>query len=82
MCLICRAALNISLVSKGAAVVPPSVVGGLLGTVWFISMGKLDEPMASDLNSGFSMVKTNLVNFIFTSFILGYFLYVPFCGFV
>lgn len=51
--------------------VPASVMGGLVGTFWFISMGHMDESMASDLNAGLSMVKSNLVNFVFSAFILG-----------
>lgn len=50
---------------------PTAVLGGLVGMVWFISMGRLDEPMATDLNTGISMVKTNLVDIVFTAFILG-----------
>ena len=63
----------------GVVVIPTSVLGGLIGTAWFISMGKVDEPMATDLNKGFSMVKSNLVNFVFTAFILGNSLFILAC---
>lgn len=55
----------------GVGIVPTSVIGGLIGTIWFITMGRLDASMAADLNTGFSMIKSNLVNFVFTAFILG-----------
>jgi hypothetical protein len=53
------------------AVVPTALLGGVIGLVWFIIMCAVDPALAPDLAAGLTMIKTNLVNFVFTSFILG-----------
>lgn len=53
------------------AVVPTALLGGVIGLLWFIIMGLVDPALAPDLSAGLTMIKTNLVNFVFTSFILG-----------
>ncbi len=52
-------------------VVPTCVIGGCIGCLWFFCMDYVDHMLTADLNGGLVMVKNNLVNFLFASFILG-----------
>ena len=55
----------------GSLILPPAILSGLLGLLFFIILGYFDEKLALDLNEGLEVVKVNLVNFVFGALILG-----------
>ncbi len=55
----------------GIFIIPPAIISGLLGLVFFSFFEFFDAEMTSDLRTGLSAVKGNLINFVFASLILG-----------
>lgn len=55
----------------GSLIIPPAIISGLLGLLFFIILGYFDEKLALDLTEGLEVVKVNLVNFVFGALILG-----------
>lgn len=55
----------------GFMIVPPAMLSGLLGLVWFCIMDFIDPMFTNDLGEGLSGVRTNLINFVFAALILG-----------
>lgn len=56
---------------SGFLVVPPAILSGLIGLAWFAIMECFDSKLADDLEYGLKNLRTNLVNFVFASLILG-----------
>ena len=52
-------------------VVPPALLSGVLGLIWFCIMDRVDPELTSDLSMGLEALKGNLINFVFASLILG-----------
>lgn len=55
----------------GILVIPPALLSGIIGLVWFAIMDRIDPVMTDDLAAGLEMMKTNLLNFVFASLMLG-----------
>ena len=55
----------------GYLIVPPAMLSGLLGLLWFIAMDYVDPVFTRDLGDGLSGVRINLINFVFAALILG-----------
>lgn len=55
----------------GIMIVPPAMLSGLLGLLWFSLMDTIDPVFCKDLGDGLSGVRTNLINFVFAALILG-----------
>ena len=55
----------------GCVLVPPVLISGMLGLVIFSILDHFDRQIASDLQVGLSVLKTNLINFVFATFVLG-----------
>ena len=55
----------------GALIVPPAMLSGILGLIWFSVMDKVDPEITNDLSAGLEAVKGNLINFVFAALILG-----------
>ena len=55
----------------GFFVIPPALISGLIGLVWFCGMEYLDPLMTTDLRLGLEAMKGNLINFVFAALILG-----------
>jgi Na+/glutamate symporter len=55
----------------GTLIIPPSLLSGILGLIWFAIMDKVDPEMTGDLGSGLESIKMNLINFVFAALILG-----------
>ena len=54
----------------GALIVPPAMLSGILGLIWFSVMDKVDPEITNDLSAGLEAVKGNLINFVFAALIL------------
>ena len=55
----------------GYFIIPPSIISGILGLVWFSIIEMFDPMMTSDLRAGLDALKGNLINFVFAALILG-----------
>lgn len=55
----------------GLVVVPPALLSGLVGLLWFSGMEYLDPIMTTDMRLGLEALKGNLINFVFAALILG-----------
>ena len=55
----------------GCAIVPPAMLSGLLGLLWFSIMSFIDPVFTNDLGDGLEGVRVNLINFVFAALILG-----------
>mmetsp|Transcript_37893 Transcript_37893/g.38579 ORF Transcript_37893/g.38579 Transcript_37893/m.38579 type:complete len:787 (-) Transcript_37893:26-2386(-) len=55
----------------GIFVIPPALISGIIGLIWFAIMDKIDPVMTDDLAAGLEMMKSNLLNFVFASLMLG-----------
>jgi hypothetical protein len=55
----------------GYLVVPPSIISGIIGLLWFMIIDRIDPVMAEDLRSGIEALRRNLVSFVFAAFALG-----------
>lgn len=55
----------------GLLIVPPAMLSGLLGLLWFCVMDWIDPVFTNDLGSGLAGVRMNLINFVFAALILG-----------
>lgn len=55
----------------GYFIIPPSIMSGILGLIWFSIIEMFDPLMTSDLRSGLDALKGNLINFVFAALILG-----------
>jgi Na+/glutamate symporter len=55
----------------GLFIVPPAVIGGFIGLLWFGVMDNIDPAITADLGRGLEDVKINLINFVFAALILG-----------
>jgi hypothetical protein len=55
----------------GYLIIPPAILSGVLGLVWFSVIEHFDPLMTADLRSGLEALKGNLINFVFGALILG-----------
>ena len=55
----------------GYFIIPPAILSGVLGLVWFSVIEHFDPLMTADLRSGLEALKGNLINFVFAALILG-----------
>jgi hypothetical protein len=55
----------------GVLVIPPVLISGLIGLVWFTGMEFLDPIMTADMRLGLEAMKGNLISFVFAALILG-----------
>jgi hypothetical protein len=55
----------------GVLVIPPAMISGLIGLLWFSTMEFFDPVMTTDMGSGLESMKSNLINFVFAALILG-----------
>eukprot|EP01041_Mallomonas_annulata_P000361 gene361-661_t len=55
----------------GIFVIPPALLSGIVGLIWFAIMDKIDPVMTDDLAAGLDMMKSNLLNFVFAALMLG-----------
>eukprot|EP01035_Chromulina_nebulosa_P022300 gene22300-28882_t len=55
----------------GVFIVPPALLSGLLGLIWFAIMELFDPWITADMRSGLEAIKGNLINFVFAALILG-----------
>lgn len=55
----------------GVFVIPPALLSGIIGLVWFSGMEFLDPIMTLDLRLGLEALKGNLINYVFAALILG-----------
>lgn len=52
-------------------IIPPAIISGIVGLLWFSIIEFFDPLMTSDLRSGLESLKANLINFVFAALILG-----------
>eukprot|EP00601_Ochromonadales_sp_CCMP2298_P030629 CAMPEP_0173332564 /NCGR_PEP_ID=MMETSP1144-20121109/4420_1 /TAXON_ID=483371 /ORGANISM="non described non described, Strain CCMP2298" /LENGTH=516 /DNA_ID=CAMNT_0014277457 /DNA_START=53 /DNA_END=1600 /DNA_ORIENTATION=- len=55
----------------GSLIIPPAMLSGLVGLIWFTGMEYLDPIMTSDLRGGLEALKANVIIFVFAAYILG-----------
>ena len=55
----------------GLLVIPPALISGIIGLIWFSGMEIVDPIMAADMRDGLEAMKFNLINFVFAALILG-----------
>ena len=55
------------------AVLPPSVVSGIIGLIWIFVLDMCDQLITADLTAGLASLKITLVNFVFAGLSLGLF---------
>lgn len=55
----------------GTLVIPPALLSGLIGLIWFSSMEFLDPIITADMRLGLEAIKSNFINYVFAALILG-----------